>query len=67
MQQQDGIIEVDARAHIDDLNDQYQLGLPEEADYDTLNGFLLSRFGRIPEPGESHSVSECAADSAGKR
>ena len=54
MHQQDGIIEADARAHIDDLNQMYQLGLPEEADYDTLNGFLLSRFGRIPEPGESH-------------
>lgn len=54
MHQQDGIIEADARAHIDDLNDQYQLGLPEGADYDTLNGFLLARFGRIPRQGESH-------------
>ena len=54
MHQHNGIIEADARAHIDDLNDQYQLGLPEEAEYDTLNGFLLSRFGRIPQPGESH-------------
>ena len=54
MHQQDGIIEADARAHIDDLNDQYRLALPEGADYDTLNGFLLTRFGRIPQQGESY-------------
>lgn len=54
MHQQDGIIEADARAHIDDLNEQYQLSLPEGADYDTLNGFLLTRFGRIPQQGESY-------------
>lgn len=52
--QQDGVIEADARAHIDDLNDEFQLGLPEGADYDTLNGFLLSQFGRIPDTGDSH-------------
>ncbi len=52
--QRDGAIEADARAHIDDLNDQFQLGLPEGADYDTLNGFLLARFGRIPHQGESY-------------
>jgi len=52
--QKDGIIEADARAHIDDLNEEFQLELPEGTDYDTLNGFLLTRFGRIPAVGESH-------------
>jgi len=54
MHQKDGIIEADARVHIDNLNEEYQLGLPEGTDYDTLNGFLLAQFGRIPEPGEAH-------------
>ncbi len=54
IRQFDGIIEADARAHIDDLNSEFRLGLPEGADYDTLNGFLLSQFGRIPHAGESH-------------
>lgn len=54
MHQQDGVIEADARAHIDDLNEEFHLELPEEADYDTLNGFLLTRFGRIPKVGEAH-------------
>jgi putative hemolysin len=52
--QKDGVIEADAQTHIDDLNEEYQLELPEGADYDTLNGFLLTRFGRIPAVGESH-------------
>ena len=54
MHQEDGIIEADARAHIDDLNEHFLLGLPEGPDYDTLNGFLLSSFGRIPEQGETY-------------
>jgi CBS domain containing-hemolysin-like protein len=52
--QKDGVIEADARAHIDDLNEEFQLELPEGAEYDTLNGFLLTRFGHIPAIGESH-------------
>ena len=54
MHQENGIIEADARVHIDNLNDEYQLGLPEGTDYDTLNGFLLEQFGRIPEQGEAY-------------
>ena len=48
-----GELEVDARAHIDDLNEQFSYNLPEDGDYDTLGGFVLARFGRIPEEGES--------------
>ena len=54
MRQQDGIIEADACTHIGDLNDHYQLDLPEGTECDTLNGFLLSQIGRIPQQGKSH-------------
>ena len=54
MHQKDGVIEADARVHIDDLNEHFLLGLPEGTDFDTLNGFLLSRFGRIPGQGETY-------------
>jgi CBS domain containing-hemolysin-like protein len=46
-------IEVDARAHIDDLNERFGYGLPEDEDYDTLGGFVITRLGRIPVPGET--------------
>jgi len=45
-------IEVDARIHIDDLNDQFELNLPEDEDYDTIGGFVCSHLGYIPKAGE---------------
>ena len=46
-------IEVDARTYIDDLNDQFELNLPEDEDYDTVGGFVFSHLGYIPKAAES--------------
>ena len=46
-------IEVDARTYVDDLNDQFELNLPEDEDYDTIGGFVFTRLGYIPKTGES--------------
>jgi CBS domain containing-hemolysin-like protein len=46
-------IETDARTYIDDLNDQFELALPEDEDYDTIGGFVFSHLGYIPKTGES--------------
>jgi len=46
-------IEADARTYIDDLNDQFELNLPEDEDYDTLGGFVFSHLGSIPKTGET--------------
>ena len=43
--------EVEARAHIDELNDELSLDLPEDEDYETIGGFVLSRLGSIPKAG----------------
>jgi len=45
--------EVDARTYIDDLNDQFELNLPENEDYDTIGGFVFSHLGYIPKTGKS--------------
>jgi len=45
-------VEVDARTRIDDLNDELDLNLPEDEDYETVGGFVFSRLGRIPKVGE---------------
>ena len=42
---------VKARTTIAQVNEELQLDLPE-GDYDTLGGFLLRQFSRIPEPGD---------------
>jgi putative hemolysin len=44
--------DVDARMHIDDLNDELGIELPEDEDYDTVGGFVFSTLGHIPEVGE---------------
>lgn len=46
-------IEVDARTYIDDLNDEFELNLPEEQDYDTIGGFVFSHLGYIPKTAET--------------
>ena len=46
-------IEADARTYIDDLNDRFELNLPEDEDYETIGGFVFSRLGYIPKTNES--------------
>ncbi len=45
--------EVDARVHLDDLNEEFGLELPEDEDFDTIGGFVFSELGYIPKPGET--------------
>jgi CBS domain containing-hemolysin-like protein len=45
-------VEVDARMRIDDLNDQLDIELPEDGDFETIGGFVFSRMGKIPKVGE---------------
>lgn len=48
----DGTIEADGLLHRNDVEAQAGITLPEGS-FDTLAGFVLTRFGRIPAPGES--------------
>jgi len=48
----EGICEALGRAHIDEINEQMGLALPEDADYDTIGGFVFTELGRVPIPGE---------------
>ena len=46
-------IEVDARVYIYDLNDEFDIELPDEEDYDTVGGFVFSHLGYIPKALET--------------
>ena len=48
---------VSARAEVDLLNEELSVGIPEGS-YETLAGFLLERFGRIPRRGDSVETDE---------
>ena len=41
------------RAHIDEINELMGFDLPEDADFDTIGGFVFAEFGRVPAPGET--------------
>ena len=51
-------IEADARTYIDDLNDEFELNLPEDEDYDTVGGFVFSRLGYIPKANETFDYED---------
>ena len=44
--------EIDAQTRIGDINDELNIELPEEEDYETVGGFVFSQLGFIPKPGE---------------
>ena len=54
----DNTIEADARTSVDDLNDEFELDLPEEDDYETIGGFVFSRLGYIPKTGETFEYKD---------
>ena len=48
----ENLVEVDGRYNLDDLNDELQLELPEDEEYDTIAGFILATLGHVPDVGE---------------
>ncbi len=48
----DDTLEVDARVHISEINAELDVALPEEADYETIGGFVFATLGKIPAVGE---------------
>jgi putative hemolysin len=57
-------VEVDARYHIDELNAEFGVELPEEEDYDTVGGFVFSHLGYIPHSGQSFEWNDLKFDIA---
>ena len=54
------VCEAKAQVRIAEINERMGLALPEEADFETVGGFVFHQCGRIPEVGrriESHGVS----------
>ena len=41
------------RTHVDEINDEMGLDLPDDGDFDTIGGFVFSELGRVPTPGET--------------
>lgn len=46
-------VEVDARVHVSEVNQELGVSIPEDGDYETIGGFVFSTLGRIPLKGEA--------------
>jgi CBS domain containing-hemolysin-like protein len=55
-QEKPGIWRVEAKITVAKLNQALDLGIPESDDYETIAGFLIERFRRIPTPGSQVQV-----------
>ena len=51
-----GSLEVDGGMALHEINDQFELDLPESPHYVTIAGLILERLGRIPVPGDHVEV-----------
>jgi CBS domain containing-hemolysin-like protein len=49
----DDVCEAIGTAHIDEINETMGFELPEDADFDTIGGFVFAEFGRVPSVGET--------------
>lgn len=48
----DRTFEIEGRVDIDDLNDELDIELPDDEDYETIGGFVFSTLGHVPDVGE---------------
>ena len=49
---QSQVYDVDAGVRVADVNEELELELPEEDDYETIAGLVLAELGHFPKPGE---------------
>ncbi len=49
----DDVCEALGRAHIHEINELMSFDLPDNADFDTIGGFVFAEFGRVPAAGET--------------
>lgn len=51
-----GVYEFSGRAEIENINEEFGLGIKESEDYHTLGGFILDELGELPKQGESFEI-----------
>ena len=51
---EEGHYRIQGSAHLEDVGVELNLVFEDDGEFDTLAGFLISRFGYIPQPGETY-------------
>lgn len=52
----DGSLIIDASISIRDLDEDYEVDIPESPEYETLGGFILTHLQRIPQTGDTIEI-----------
>ena len=55
----DGSFLIDARLPVHEVNEQLNLNIPEQDEYDSAGGFVFHELGRIPNIGEVITSADC--------
>jgi len=56
----EGRYRIQGSAHLEEVAAELKLTFEEDGEYDTLAGFLIHRFGYIPQPGEALELDGCS-------
>jgi putative hemolysin len=54
----DGSMIIDASISIKDLDEDYNIEIPESPEYETLGGFILTQLQRIPKSGDTVEMDD---------
>lgn len=54
----DGTVIIDASTSVRDLNEDYNIGIPESPEYETLGGFIVTHMQRIPKTGDTIEMDD---------
>jgi CBS domain containing-hemolysin-like protein len=57
-----GVFELSGRCEIEQINETYNLDIPEDDAYQTIAGFVLHKTGTIPEQGETITIDGLCID-----
>jgi CBS domain containing-hemolysin-like protein len=57
-----GVYEFSGRCEIEQINETYNLDIPEDDDYQTIAGYVLHATGAIPEQGDTITIDNMRID-----
>ena len=57
-EEKDGAYIIEARTLLDEVEELFDVKLPEDEDVDTIGGFISAKFGKIPEEGEEICIED---------
>ena len=55
---ENNVYQLSGRAEVDEVNERFQLNIPESDDYDTVAGYILSHQASIPQTGQTCTIDD---------